>query len=205
MRLSAHPSYSPCYYYFLDSILLLRHLHLSWGDRISQIYRWVQLILYQHNVRHDASEQLSARSDSESDLLMIGCQNELTSSTGHTDSGSWLQYWCSSSCSSTFSQITLTSFSFYNDIGLNTSTSTCTKNRIAWRSIVFDTYHANTIRSSLLMWMAWLPDFSLLSLDSSILQCFLPHRTGTRSPWLRSAPTEVLHRGRQQKRVQRRA
>ena len=113
---------------------------------------------------------------------MIGCQNELTSSTGRTDSGSWLQYWCWSSLNSTFSQITLTSFSFYNYVGLNTSTSTCTNNRTE--------YHANTIRSSLLMWMTWLPDFSLLSLDSNILQCFLPHRTSLCLPCLRSPPTK---------------
>ena len=51
-------------------------------------------------------------------------------------------------------------------------------------------YHANTIRSSLLMWMTWLPDFSLLSLDSNILQCFLPHRTSLCLPCLRSPPTK---------------
>ena len=52
-----------------------------------------------------------------------------------------------------------------------------TKQPDAGYSIFFSTleYHANTIRSSLLMWMTWLPDFSLLSLDSNILQCFLPH------------------------------
>lgn len=61
----------------------------------------------------------------------------------------WLLAWSIgvvlwSSCSSTFSQITLTSFSFYNDVAPDTCTSPCTNNRIAWLNIFFSTVSCKT-------------------------------------------------------------